>query len=155
LFEKKPSPSITKVNIRKSEILTNTLSRKGPIFIELFEKKQLLFDKNAFWKKLKSVCEKTEECERKKPTFYYCLFFFIRICVGLTSPGAGKGGGGGEGGGGRLPLREGGEVTDALAPLDGPVPDLQRKKSEKYYISVLYFLTLSPSSASSAVSLEG
>jgi hypothetical protein len=55
--------------------------------------------------------------------------------VGLTSPGAGKGGGGGEGGGGRLPLREGGEVADALAPLDGPVPDLQRKKSNFF----LYF----------------
>ncbi len=72
--------------------------------------------------------EKTEECVCKNKLFdYYCLFF-DRMCVGLTSPGAGKGGGGWEGGGGRLPLREGGEVADALAPLDGPVPDLQREK---------------------------
>ncbi len=71
--------------------------------------------------------------------------------MGLTSPGAGKGGGGGEGGGGRLPLREGGEVTDALAPLDGPVPDLQEKSRKiclfftiifPYHVSQLLFLQL-------------
>jgi len=76
----------------------------------------------------------------KKSTFYYCLFFFDKICVGLTSPGAGKGGGGGEGGGGRLPLREGGEVADALAPLMDRYP-IYKKKVEKY---VFFFTIIFP-----------
>jgi hypothetical protein len=86
--------------------------------------------------------EKTEEilCV-KNQLFLILLSVFYRICVGLTSPGAGKGGGGGEGGGGRLPLREGGEVADALAPLDGPVPDLQEKSRKNVSISPLHFLT--------------
>ena len=45
----------------------------------------------------------------------------------LTSPGAGEGGGGG---GSCLPVGEGGEVADALAALDGPIPDLYRGVSE-------------------------
>jgi hypothetical protein len=86
---------------------------------------------------------------KKQTFFYYCLFFLIRICAGLTSPGAGKGGGGGEGGGGRLPLGEGGEVADALAPLDGPVPDLQ-EKSRKI---CLYFSIIFPDPVSQLILL--
>ncbi len=83
----------------------------------------------------------------KNQLFLLLSIFLDRIYVGLTSPGAGKGGGGWEGGGGRLPLREGREVADALAPLDGPVPDLQEKVGKRFIlalfsVSQLIFLLL-------------
>ena len=56
-------------------------------------------------------CKKTLHHPSPKRPYCGCI---------LTSPGAGEGGGVAG-----LPVGEGGEVADALAPLDRPVPDLQ------------------------------
>jgi hypothetical protein len=55
----------------------------------------------------------------------------------LTSPGAGEGGGAAA----RLPVGEGGEVADALAPLDRPVANLRKKKYDASLLLISYTST--------------